>query len=315
VGASAVPITEPAWSYGGITNYTQSNIYAGRSFTLTAPASAGGNLFSGWTGCALPSGYDCIEALSSDKTITANYLPPYTLTTSVSPIGSGIISGVGISCPGDCDETYPSGTWVTLIATEVASYSFESWSGDCGGQTSSCSIQINGDTIATANFTDAIIPGACGPAAGTSIPSQPTGSEACGEGVFSDDPDDPGMWNWKCLGLNGGSPAICSAIDSNGGGPLTVACVADPKVVLLGENVTWTATVTGGTEPFIYSWSGPGFPTPAPTSNPFTLSYSTIGKKVATVTVFDSEALQATCETGTVDGTVQVNFDPTFKEF
>jgi len=161
-----------------------------------------------------------------------------------------------------------------------------------------------------------IVNGECVDYGVTELVSKPTGLAACLTGTYDSEPDQPGMWNWKCQGSGAGSfTPFCSAFKSGDGGSMTVSCVANPKVVLLGENVTWTATVTGGTEPFIYSWSGLGFPTPAPTVNPFTLSYSTIGKKVATVTVFDSEALQATCETGTVDGTVQVNFDPTFKEF
>src|SRR3989344_1765448 len=51
----------------------------------------------------------------------------YTVATSIDS-GLGTITGPGISCPGDCSESYPDGTWVTLIATPSAGYFFTSWS-------------------------------------------------------------------------------------------------------------------------------------------------------------------------------------------
>ncbi|MDO8424028.1 MAG: hypothetical protein Q7S54_00265 [bacterium] len=78
--------------------------------------------------------------------------PPgnYTLTTSVT--GSGVITGLGINCPGDCSETYTSGAWGTILATPSSGYSFSSWSGSCAGQGSSCSLYFDGNKATTANF-------------------------------------------------------------------------------------------------------------------------------------------------------------------
>jgi len=80
----------------------------------------------------------------------------------------------------------------------------------------------------------------------------------------------------------------------------------------MGQTVTWTATVNGGTLPFTYSWSGTNIPTgPAPTTNPYNIIYNTIGQKTATVTVTSAISGQTTCPTATV----QINFNPLFEEF
>ena len=101
------------------------------------------------------------------------------------------------------------------------------------------------------------------------------------------------------------------------GNPSTVSCSASPTSVLLGQNVTWTGTITGGTPPFTYSWSGTNIPTnPAPNTNPFAISYNTIGTKNAVLTVTDADDLQASCpSSGPGSASVQVNFDPLFEEF
>ncbi|MDP2641951.1 MAG: hypothetical protein Q8P21_01505, partial [bacterium] len=97
----------------------------------------------------------------------------------------------------------------------------------------------------------------------------------------------------------------------------TVTCSAYPSTALMGETVTWTAIVSGGTPPFTYAWSGTNIPTsPAPNTNPFSISYGTIGQKTAVMTVTDADLLQATCPaSGPGSATVQINFDPHLEEF
>src|SRR3989344_1179697 len=96
------------------------------------------------------------------------------------------------------------------------------------------------------------------------------------------------------------------------GNPMTVSCSASPSPALLGQTVTWTAAVSGGTPPRTYSWSGTNFPTsPPPSTNPFSIVYSTIGQKVAAVTVTDTDSVTATC----LAGVVQINFNPNLEEF
>jgi len=96
------------------------------------------------------------------------------------------------------------------------------------------------------------------------------------------------------------------------GNPMTVSCSASPSPALLGQTVTWTAAVSGGTPPRTYSWSGTNFPTsPPPSTNPFSIVYSTIGQKTAAVTVTDTDSVTATCPASVV----QINFNPNLEEF
>lgn len=95
---------------------------------------------------------------------------------------------------------------------------------------------------------------------------------------------------------------------------ITSTCVASPSSALVGQTVTWTANASGGTPPYTYSWSGSGIPTdPAPSSASFGITYSTIGQKTAQVVVTDSLSSTGSCPAP--GGTVQINFNPQFKEF
>lgn len=73
----------------------------------------------------------------------------HTLTVSVS--GSGSVSGAGIACPGDCTESYPAGTQVTLGATAAAGNVFTGWGGGCSG-TGSCVLTASDGAGVSANF-------------------------------------------------------------------------------------------------------------------------------------------------------------------
>lgn len=98
------------------------------------------------------------------------------------------------------------------------------------------------------------------------------------------------------------------------GDPLIVSCTVSPTTVLLGETVVLTANVSGGTIPYVYSWSGTNIPTsPSPNINPFNIIYNTVNQKATSVTVTDSSSppFQTTCPTVTV----RANIDPQYKEF
>jgi hypothetical protein len=95
---------------------------------------------------------------------------------------------------------------------------------------------------------------------------------------------------------------------------IIATCNPSPATVAVGQSVTWTANTTGGVPPYTYAWSGTNVPTsPVPTNSTLGMTYSTIGQKIAQVTVTDSASNTGTCISP--GGTAQVNFNPQFKEF
>jgi hypothetical protein len=124
---------------------------SGSSVALTAPATAGGNNFSSWTGCITTTGQNCAVGVFGNTTATAAYTAP--VSVSVSPTSPAAVIGgsvqfsatvVGTSnknvtwsvsapgsmlSPGTISATglyqtpYPAPASVTVTATSVASSS------------------------------------------------------------------------------------------------------------------------------------------------------------------------------------------------
>lgn len=88
--------------------------------TLTASA-ASGYTFTGWSDGSVANPYTFL--VNQSVNITANFSPSvqttYTVSTSVDPAGSGIVTGAG---------TYTDGDTVELIATPNEGYIFKNWS-------------------------------------------------------------------------------------------------------------------------------------------------------------------------------------------
>ena len=75
----------------GNTSFTRT--YApGTTVTLTAPASAGGNAFSSWTGCTTSSTVTCEVTLKANTTTTAVYAAPASITPTVTVTASPTIT-------------------------------------------------------------------------------------------------------------------------------------------------------------------------------------------------------------------------------
>jgi len=88
---------------------------------------------------------------------------------------------------------------------------------------------------------------------------------------------------------------LCSAGVAKATEPLAVTCSVTAGTVLTGQNVAWTATVTGGEGTPTYSWTGTdGLSGTAISVNKV---YSTVGKKTATIVVTAGTATKrATCQ-------------------
>ena len=75
----------------------------------------------------------------------------WTLTVTTAGQGTGSVTGSGIDCPGDCTQTFISGTSVTLTGTATGGSSFWGWSQDCSG-TSTCQVMMSADHAARGTF-------------------------------------------------------------------------------------------------------------------------------------------------------------------
>lgn len=121
-------------------------------------------------------GYICTEGtINTNGTVTpvdasCSAPPPtgtFSLTVSKSGTGTGTVTGTGFNCGGDCTESYPADTpiSVTLTAAAATGSTFTGWSGaGCtGAGTCTVAQAISANLNVTATFTaDAPPPGSCG---------------------------------------------------------------------------------------------------------------------------------------------------------
>jgi len=127
----------------------------GTAFTLTANPPSGA-IFAGWSGACAGTQLACITTLNSDATVTATFLPAYTL--SVSRSGKGVVTsnpegiGCGVKSGGSCSGKFAQGTPVTLTATPDPGSTWAGWGGACSGTALTCTLTISGSTSVQANF-------------------------------------------------------------------------------------------------------------------------------------------------------------------
>ncbi|MBI4119303.1 MAG: hypothetical protein HY456_00460 [Parcubacteria group bacterium] len=111
--------------------------------------------------------------------------------------------------------------------------------------------------------------------------------------VFVDSPDSD---EFNQTGSNNGGTAGTS-------NRFTAACVIEPSVATIGQKVDFAAGFAGAVEPVRYKWSGDIFGT----AQLISTSFSTIGTKVAQLTVTDDAG-----KTATASCSAQVNPKPVF---
>lgn len=136
VTTSANPVAGGTVTGGGI-------YVSGATATLTATPAAG-YVFTGWSGGATGTTNPlAIPAISSDKNITANFAPTYTVTTLANLAAGGSVTGGGV---------YTSGDPATLTATPAAGYAFTGWGGDVTGTANPLVVTVDSDKNVIANF-------------------------------------------------------------------------------------------------------------------------------------------------------------------
>ncbi|MCG3111529.1 MAG: PA14 domain-containing protein [Candidatus Manganitrophus sp. SB1] len=121
--------------------------------TLTAAPDANFD-FTGWSGCNSTNGTSCSVTMSQSKSVTATFtLKTFGLNVTKTGTGTGTVTSnpVGINCGTDCNQSYDSGTQVTLTAAPATNSTFTGWSGACSG-TGNCIVTIDAAKNVAATF-------------------------------------------------------------------------------------------------------------------------------------------------------------------
>lgn len=137
------------------TTTTETRSYPRGSVVRLQATPSPGYQFAGWANACSGTASTCSVALITDRIVTARFtpLPVSQFTLSVSTSGAGSVSSTpaGIQCGGDCSESYPVNTSVTLAATPAAGQQFSGWGGACSG-TGSCTVQMSQARTVSAAF-------------------------------------------------------------------------------------------------------------------------------------------------------------------
>jgi uncharacterized repeat protein (TIGR02543 family) len=168
-----------------------SEVYFNQELVELHAEPSSGWVFAGWGGDCDGTG-TCKVHMTQNRHVTATFnrrsrptptptpptQQPQTFGLSVGVTGNGSVASSpgGISCGGDCGESYPQGTKVTLVAFPGAGSSFVSWGGACSG-TGVCSLTIDGNKSVQATFAAQQPP---------SAPIGPPTSPIGGRGVAGD---------------------------------------------------------------------------------------------------------------------------------
>ncbi len=131
----------------GLVNLTpDGGIYErGTMITLNAHPDSGWS-FQSWTGDIVSSDETAVVTMDGNKTVKANFIPLYTLTTLIDGMGDILIDPL--------QEFYPVGTEVTLTASADSNWEFSQWSGDCSGTDQSTTLLIENHCSVTAHFSE-----------------------------------------------------------------------------------------------------------------------------------------------------------------
>jgi hypothetical protein len=113
--------------------------------------------FITWSGGGCLGTLPCTLTLTADTTVDAFFdRIPVTLTVTTSGAGTGTVTADvppgGITCPGDCTETYPAPQTVTLRAAPQAGSTFAGWSGGGCTGTGACTTTLTASATVNAQF-------------------------------------------------------------------------------------------------------------------------------------------------------------------
>jgi SprB repeat len=214
-------------------------------------------------------GYD-----NSSNDLAYYYQPVYTAPTYVYPVTYPVISPLEVSCYPEPSSTYVGNSvlWASSVSGGTGSYSY-SWSGSNG-------FLGNSSTVSTVYYS----PGTYNAYLTVTSGGQ-TQSVSCSSGVVVN----ASSYYVSSPTYVYTTPTYVSTPSSYPYAtysPLQASCVANVSSSAVGSSVVWTATASGGTGIYDYSWSGTdgisGY------SQSISVNYSIPGQKTAAVTVYSN---------------------------
>jgi hypothetical protein len=170
--SSGVTITATPQGSTSTNETTPTTITAatGTVYTLTAPATAGGNNFGSWTGCTSTSGAACEVTLSASMTVTANYLvtPTVTVTPTLTTVGNDEALPVTVAVAGPSGDPTPTGSVTVSYGSSYTSAATTLSSGSATVTIPAGTLTTGSDTVTATYTPDATSAGIYETAMGTS---------------------------------------------------------------------------------------------------------------------------------------------------
>ncbi|MBW2472284.1 MAG: hypothetical protein JRE18_09410, partial [Deltaproteobacteria bacterium] len=153
-GASDIAI-DSSTGHGGVTNYFRT-LDPGTTVTLTAPATSGTAAFTGWSGAVSSTSPTISLTMNASKSVTANYVPQYTLAVSSAGAGNVPIENPndkGYGGVTDYTRQVDTGDTVWLVAPDtVDGKTFTGWTGSINSTNTYILFPMDADTSVTANY-------------------------------------------------------------------------------------------------------------------------------------------------------------------
>ena len=135
--------TFPSPADGGIVVPSDATLHRASTRVTVMSSPAEGRQFSQWTGDCSGSGA-CVVTMDGSKSVTAEFVRVFDLTTEVIPPGGGAVFPEGRT-------SHREDARVPVVASPADGYQFSEWGGACTGS-GSCVVPIEGHETVTAKF-------------------------------------------------------------------------------------------------------------------------------------------------------------------
>ena len=131
---------------GTVTLTPTGGTYPPNTTVFVRATAAAGWMFQGWSGDLSGSATIAPLLMSEDRSVTATFVPIYTVSIAKTGQGTVTLSPAG--------GTYAANSTVSLTATPAAGWMFHGWSGDLSGNVTPASLLMSGNRSVTATFVE-----------------------------------------------------------------------------------------------------------------------------------------------------------------